>query len=241
MESVTQSSPGPDATPLSLAGIEPFGVGGRRKCYVHPLDPSKCVKVLRQDDKRTRRHKKSRLIPSSIRREHDNNEDERIVLERIEKRLGHEMREHLPKCYGYHPTDEGPGLVLDLVRDADGKISRTLRELFTEGFEPKQFRQAFDEFSAFLLQNRILTRNLHDHNLVASHREDGSWKLYLIDGVGDPAWLPLARWSKSLARKKVRKRIDAAWPRFEAFWQAGGVTEKMRRESTWDQGLLRHR
>ncbi|NDV61736.1 hypothetical protein G0Q06_04670 [Puniceicoccales bacterium CK1056] len=241
MDKTAQQSPDQSATLLTLKGLEPFGVGGRRKCYVHPSDPSKCVKVLRRDDKRTRRHKKSKLIPSAIRREHDNNEEERIVLERIENRIGLKMREHLPKCYGYEATDEGPGLVLDLMRDADGKISRSLRELFTAGFEPDQFRQAFDEFAAFLLENRVLTRNLHDHNLVARHLAGGAWKLYLIDGVGDPAWLPLARWSSHLGRKKVQKRISTAWPRFEAFWKSGGVSEKMRQESTWDQGLLRHR
>lgn len=241
MQATHQSIDDPAKTPLALAGLEPFGVGGRRKCYVHPLDPAKCVKVLRQDELRTRRFKKSPLIPAFLRREHDNNEHERKILNRIEKRLGSSMREHLPKCYGYESTDAGPGLVLDLIRDHDGRISRSLRELFTTGFEPEQFRPAFHVFAAFLLEHRILTRNLHDHNIVASARADGGWRLYLIDGVGDPAWLPLARWSRRLGRKKVQKRIDAAWPRFEEFYKSGGVTEQMRRESTWDQGMLRHR
>ncbi|MEM7791352.1 MAG: YrbL family protein [Verrucomicrobiota bacterium] len=226
---------------LSLKDKEPFGVGGRRMCYVHPENPDRCIKVLRVDDQRTRRFKKSVLIPSALRREHDNNEHERTELLKIEKRIGEAIRQHLPKCYGYQMTDVGRGLVLDLCRDHDGKISRSMRELFTLDYKPDQFRPAFDEFADFLLQHHVLTRNLHDHNIVAQHRADNTWRLYLIDGLGDPAFLPLAEWVKALGTKKIKKRIAAAWPRFEAFWKSGGVTEKMQKESTWDQGLLRHR
>ena len=65
------SSATPDPV-LALKGLEPFGVGGRRLCFVHPLDPKKCVKVLRTDERRTVRHKKT-IIPAHWRREYDNN------------------------------------------------------------------------------------------------------------------------------------------------------------------------
>lgn len=229
-----------DSATLQIGHLEPFGVGGRRSCYVHPLDPSKCIKVLRTDERRTRRLKKTK-VPQAFRREYDNNEHERLIIVGLAKRLGDCLPEHLPQCYGYESTDLGPGLVLDLVRDTDGKIGRSLRELFTAGHHPDEFKEAFDEFGQFLLKHRVLTRNLHDHNLIASAQEDGSWKLYLIDGLGDPAWLPLARWFPAIAKKKIQKRLKVAWPRFEAFWKTGGVTDKMRTESTWDQGMLRHR
>ena len=226
---------------LKLSGTEPFGVGGRRECYVHPLDASKCVKVLRTDERRTVRVKKSRVVPAWMRREYNNNEHERRILVSLENRIGKQMQKHIPLCYGYEPTDKGPGLVLDLVFDHDRQISRSLRELFTLGHKPAEFREAFDEFASFLLQHFVVTRNILDHNVVASLSEDGSWRISMIDGFGDPAWVPLAAWFKSYGRRKIHRRVRDAWGRYEQFYETGGVTDEMRNNSTWDQGMLRHR
>ena len=87
----------------------------------------------------------------------------------------------------------------------------------------------------------MLTRNLLDHNLVVEMQADGPGPIYLIDGFGDPAWIPFSRWVPALGRAKVRKRLDEAWRRFEKFAAAGGVTEELIRESSWGQGMLKHR
>lgn len=238
-----QSLPASSATPdpvLALKGLEPFGVGGRRLCFVHPLDPKKCVKVLRTDGRRTVRHKKT-LIPAHWRREYDNNAHEKRILEDLEKRIGPAMADHLPRSYGMAATDLGPGLVLDLVRDHDGGISRSIRELITTGYDLSKLRASFDEFGRFLSEHLVLTRSLLDHNLVVEMRAGGPGRIFLIDGFGDPAWLPLSGWIPALGRAKVARRIDEAWHRFEKFAAAGGVSEELRRSSSWDQGFLRHR
>ena len=226
---------------LILKDKTPFGVGGRRACYVHPGDSSRCVKVLRSDEGRTIRLAKKTNFFTKFRRQYNNNEDEARELKRVHRRIGDAMSRHLPLCYGYEETDLGPGLVLDLVSDADGRISRSIREMISTGFDLQELRPAYDEFGKFLLDNVILTRNLHDHNMVAQHLEDGSWRIVLIDGVGDPSWVPLASWFRSLGEKKVRKRLATAWPRMEAFASKGGVTDDLRKSSSWDQGFLRHR
>lgn len=226
---------------LALKGLEPFGVGGRRLCFVHPLDPGKCVKVLRADDRRTVRLKKKRFVPASWRREYDNNAHEKRILEGIEKRIGSKMAQHLPRCYGMVPTDLGSGLVLDLVRDEDGRISRSIRELITVGYELPKLRSSFEEFCRFLSDNLVLTRSLLDHNLVVSMHADGPSRIVMIDGLGDPAWLPLARWIPMIGRAKVARRMDEAWCRYERLAASGGVSDELRRNSTWDQGILRHR
>ncbi len=227
---------------LKLENLEPFGVGGRRECYVHPENASRCVKVLRTDDRRTiRLSAKRRWVPPRWRREYDNNADEARELHRVHLRIGDVMAAHLPLCHGFEETDLGPGLVLDLVRDHDGRISRSIRELASTGVDPGRLEAAYKEFSGFLLSHRILTRNLHDHNLVAKDLGNDRWRLMLIDGVGDPAWLPLARWIPFLGRRKVAKRLARAWPRIVSFAKSGGVTDELREESSWDQGFLRHR
>lgn len=227
---------------LALSGLEPFGVGGRRLCFVHPHDPTRCVKVLRQDDQRTVRLKrKRRILPAALRRTYDNNRHEQKVLDGLYRRIGPAMAAHLPLCYGRVETDLGPGLELDLVRDADGRISRSLRELITLGEDLERLKPAWRTLGDFLMRHRVLSRNLLDHNIVASQGEDGGYTLYLIDGLGDPAWFPFARWVPALARRKIARRIQQAWPRFERFARKGGVTREMREKSTWGQGILAHR
>lgn len=226
---------------IHLHEKEPFGIGGRRLCFEHPHDRSKCIKVLRHDDRRTIRGKRSGFVPAQLRRKYDNNADERQILEDLYRRVGPAMSEHLPVSHGMADTDRGPGLVLDLVRDFSGQISRSLRELISTGHELETFRDAYDEFGEFLTRHMILTRSLLDHNLAMQEREDGSWKMYLIDGFGDPAWLPIARWVPSVGLRKIRRRLSGAWPRFQELIRQGGVTPEMIAQSSWSQGFLNHR
>ena len=224
---------------VELNNLEPFGVGGRRLCYVDPRDPGRCIKVLRKDDRRTVRSQ-SGLIPNRFRREYNNNTHEQKELSKVFKRVGDEASECLPRCHGTIDTDLGTGLVLDLIRDHDGKISRSLRELVSTGHQPSEFREAFDVFSQHMIRHAILSRAILDHNLATQHRADGSWQLYLIDGLGDPAWIPFARFSRRLAQKKIKRRLEKFWPKLEKL-AATPVTAELIEESTWGQGFLNHR
>ena len=227
---------------LRLSGLTPFGVGGRRLCFVHPQDPSKCVKVLRTDERRTVRTRKSPFIPAALRREYDNNADELRELLAIEKQIGREaMSRNLPLQHGMIATDLGPGLVLDLMRDEDGGISRSVRELVTRGVPLLELRAAFDDLGAFLLNHRIVTRQIHDHNLAACRINEVGWRFFIVDGLGDPAFLSFINRIPTLAVKRINRNLQRAWQRFEQFASSGGVTEKMIRESTWGQGMLNHR
>ena len=227
---------------IQLANSTPFGVGGRRACYVHPEDASKCIKVLRQDAQRTVRiQKKGNLFPRSWRREYDNNAHEEKLLSRIHAQIGSKMASHLPMCYGFVSTDLGKGLVLDLIRDHDGKISRSLREWITLGIDLESIKPAFMDLGNFLIEHSILTRHILDHNLALSLGKSGGRTFYLIDGIGDAAWLPLAQWFRTLGRLKIKRKLDAAWPRFKAFATNGGVTDQLKENSSWGQGILQHR
>ena len=205
---------------LTLSSQQPFATGGRRVCYVHPDDPHRCVKVLRQDRSTKHRLSGNSWVPARWRRAYDNNADEQRTLEALQRRLGCEVTSrHLPVCYGICETDLGPGLELDLIRDCDdgevGPIARDLRHYRQSAVSADRFRPAFDTFGAWLLKHRVLTRMLHDHNLVAQKQADGGWRLVLIDGIGDRAWIPVRRWVKSAARRSVQQRLVTGWARIE--------------------------
>lgn len=126
--------------PLQLKQLTPFGVGGRRLCYVHPESPQLCVKVLRRDPERTIRIRKSKSwTPNHLRREYDNNQDERHSLEHLQRRIGSSMRSHFPWCHGEVEPELDPGLVFDMIRDCDGKMFYSLREHMTRGIQLEQF------------------------------------------------------------------------------------------------------
>lgn len=205
---------------LNLDGVEPFGVGGRRLCFVHPEDETKCIKVLRSDDERVIRSQKS-LIPVKWRRIYDNNAHEQKELARIYSQAGAAMAAHFPMVHGEVDTTLGKGLVLDLMRDEDGAIARDVRVLLQAGFPLDELRSVFNQFGNFLLQYRILTRNLLDHNLVVTMGKQGPKRMYMIDGMGDPAWVPIARWIPMLGRRKIEKRLATAWQRFENYSKKG--------------------
>ena len=78
-------------------------------------------------------------------------------------------------------------------------------------------------------------------NLLFHKTSMGSARLVIIDGLGDPAWLPMARWFRPLGRNKMRRRVAVAWPRIEAFAERGGVTPEQLETSSWGQGFLKHR
>ena len=224
---------------VELSHQEPFGIGGRRLCYVDPRDPGQCTKVLRNDERRTVRTRPG-LIPNRFRREYNNNTHEEKELSQVFKRVGDQASECLPRCHGTIETDLGPGLVLDLIRDHDGQISRSLRELVSTGHQPSEFREAFETFSRFMIRHTILSRAILDHNLATQHRADGTWHLYLIDGLGDPAWLPFARFSRRLAQTKIKRRLEKFWPKLEKL-ATKPVTTDLIEKSSWGQGFLNHR
>jgi hypothetical protein len=172
---------------------------------------------------------------------YDNNLEELVELQRLDRRLGSALNCHLPRSYGMAATDLGPGLVLDLMRDADGGISRSIRELITIGLDLAELKPAFNALSEFFIKHAVVTRQLLDHNIVARHESDGTWTLFLIDGLGDPSWIPVSRWLPRFAVAKIRRNLARSWTRFESFAAAGGVSETMRNSSQWGQGLLNHR
>tara|TARA_A100001037_G_scaffold243968_1_gene224747 strand:- start:59 stop:787 length:729 start_codon:yes stop_codon:yes gene_type:complete len=233
------NQPPNDSFEVILRSHKPFGIGGRRLCFVDPRNDHRCIKVLRQDERRTVRSQ-THWIPQRWRRVYDNNAHEQRELATVFKRIGPNASQCLPRCYGPIETDLGPGLVLDLIRDHDGKISRSLRELVSIGYAPTTFRAAFETFAEFMVENSILSRAILEHNLAAQHRQDGSWHLFLIDGLGDPAWLPFARFSRHLAQAKIKRKLEAFWPRLERLADEPVAPETVA-NSNWGQGFLDHR
>jgi hypothetical protein len=171
---------------LSLSAQRPFAQGGNRLCFVHPLRREWCVKV-----------------PCPAAKVDDNTVEEQELSGLPSAALG-----HVPRLHGWVATDLGRGLITDLFRDADGRVSCNLKWwLCQHGMQPG-LEEAINEFGRFIKTGVVPTKTLLPHNLVAQRLGPARWKLWLIDGFGvghaiPVAWQPLW-WRAWRARARVK-------------------------------------
>ncbi len=199
---------------IQLSLDDAFARGGNRLCYVDPRNGDRCIKVL--IPKRSPRAKRAKAVgvkkfrPLSY---YDDNLRELKTYQRLEASFGDEIWAHLPRTQGMVATTLGDGIVTDLIRNYDGAISGCLKtKLRATGYD-QNFRDAVNQFVEYLRRTGLPSRDLLLHNLVAKDVDaSGRFKMYLIDGFGSSDILPLVYWSKSLARRKVERKIT----RFEA-------------------------
>jgi hypothetical protein len=183
-----------------------FALGGRRVCYVHPHDASRCVKVFGVNgDPRERRRKAvwyKRCRPLYW---FDDNRREWSAFREL-MRHDEAIWTHFPRCYGLIDTSMGLGIVTELLRDSDGTIVRSLPDFVAAEGRTPELMQALEAFYAMLRRHLVITRDILDHNLVVQRRAEGL-RIVMIDGFGSAEMLPLSSWFRALGRRKVERKI----------------------------------
>lgn len=191
---------------LRLAHIEPFAIGGTRRCYVHPDDETLCVKVLRGDRTPSAR----RAVATGWRqlKRLGSFDDQRKELKayRHLTRRGQLDWSHVPRFYGTVETDRGLGIVTALLRDWDGGYPKNLEELLPGGMNDV-LDAAIAEFKDWLRRNLFLTRDLLPHNIIAVADGPERYRLVIVDGIGNSEFVPLSHWFKVCARLKIERKI----------------------------------
>jgi hypothetical protein len=197
------------SNPLILEGLQPFATGGGRDCYIYPDNQNLCIKVARKgrspEERRLRVPWWKRWRKPAYK--YDDNLRDFSALNALEHDSPPETWQHLPRCYGWVDTDRGMGLVTDLVRDADGQISRTLRQHIQTSTQASLIQSAVDDFSNFWLSQSIPVRSLFTDNIVAQVQADGALRLVVIDGFGTTVLFPWYTWGKHLGKIRARQMI----------------------------------
>ena len=191
---------------LKLAHLEPFAIGGTRRCYIHPQDERLCVKVLRPDRTPAARHRQAkgwRRLKGE--RGFDDQRKEQKAYAALLKRGQRDWR-HVPRYQGSVTTDQGVGIVTDLQRNHDGHFPFNLEELLPRGMTAA-LAEAIDEFQTWLRRDLFLSRDLLPHNIIAVAESPNRYRLMIVDGIGNSELLPLSSWSKHCARLKVERKI----------------------------------
>lgn len=180
---------------LILQSSQLIARGWHRECYEHPQDAKRCVKVVvNGNDAETRR--------------------EQAYYRFLEKRL--KNWHSVPRFHGNVATNLGDGAVFDLVRDADGKVSRTLADYLDHEADFRHHApallSAMESLLTYQLENNVLTMSLKPYNLLFQLEADGKGSMQIIDNLGNADWIPLCNYSPFFGRRKIKRK----WKKFLA-------------------------
>lgn len=204
---------------MILQGVEPFARGGNRLCFVHPEDPGLCVKVRRPDftleDLRRKKGFPKNLRPLSS---FDDNREEFRVVRALKESYGDGVFAHVYRCHEFVETDLGAGLVTELIRDGNGKISVSLKQYLWEAGYTPQCREAVRRLSDFWLELLIPSRDLLTHNIVVQCDAAGNIvRTVVIDGLGSATVIPFQWLPRPFRTARVKKKIGKLNERIDQF------------------------
>jgi hypothetical protein len=169
---------------------DPVGKGKERACFIHPDDPQKAIKIPHGD------------ISEQSRREIR-------FYQKLYKHGGSDQ--HIPRFYGLYETNLGTGIVVDMIRDQDGEISRPLNWYLAEGYPIEDFEPYLDELRQSFLQNLIIfNHDMTVGNLLFQKASATCARLVAIDGLGDVVVVDWLDVFPALVRRKISRR----WERF---------------------------
>ena len=204
---------------IDLSGSTPFAEGGNRKCFIHPAQSDRCLKVvhpglLEKIIKNKPWYKKFRSKDSFD----DNLREQEAYKQKALMVDNPEIWKHLAQWYGMVETNIGLASETELIKN-NGQIAETLENyLFSNGLT-NEIKIAINEFHQWLRDNLILTKNLIPHNLVIKSEKD-EMIIKIIDGLGSQAFVPLPNHSTFFAKRYVERRIELMWNRIN--WDLSG-------------------
>lgn len=201
--------------PIELSRSEPFAIGGTRKCYVHPDDETRCIKVLRSDRTPLERRKTATGMRKFRSLRHwDDQLKEQVAYKQLMSRHGSVLWNHIPEFHEVVATDLGTGIVTTVFRNHDGNFPLNLDQQIPLGID-EPLRVAINEFKRWLRSELVLTRNLLPHNIIAVRDTAHTCRLVIVDGLGNSEWIPIASWFKTVARLKIERKIARFEERIE--------------------------
>ena len=204
---------------IDLNGVTPFAEGGNRRCFVHPNNPNRCLKVIHSGLLETIIKNKPWYKKLRSSESFDDNLRERDAYNQKALRNDNsETWKHLAKWYGMVETTIGAASETELIKN-ENLVAETLESyLFANGFTD-EIKLSIEQFHDWLRKNLILTKNLIPHNLVLK-RVNNDIIIKIVDGLGSQAFIPLPDYSNFFAKRYVERRIELMMSRIR--WDLSG-------------------
>lgn len=180
--------------------------GARRLCMVHPEDPGKCVKVAMW----------YRHIPQ-LKRDLDAYRAVKPILKDFIPTYEEE----------FVPTNLGPGLVCEVIKDDDGEPSRMLSECLEKGLADKRTLAQLAIFARLVMENSIPFYDMNPNNFLVQIK-NGKQRLLYIDlkyynDYKPWIYLHLEKFIPALSRMIVKRRLKRLFRKIEAYKKRTGL------------------
>lgn len=162
---------------IPLSEQTPLGAGRHRKCYMHPDNARRCIKVI-------------------YNREHGGDKEIRRELSYY-ARLSRYLTDWsaIPRYYGTVETDCGTGYVYDMITDFNGAPSITLTEFAAQCRYEEDvavLRQLLKKLKRYLFDNHIVTMSLKPQNVLCQRISESEVVPVVCDNLGESTFIPLA-------------------------------------------------
>lgn len=183
---------------ITLDPTTKFGKGLHREVFVHPENENLCIKVVTYGNQQETKR-------------------EQAYYRQLQKRnIAWDL---LPKFHGNVDTNLGPGAVFDVIRDPNGKVSKTLEHYLADAEFVENNRQdiqtALKNLKQYLLQYHIMSMAIKPKNVLYQLADNGPGNLFIIDNIGNSDFIPICNYVHFLADQKISRR----WDRFINKWQ----------------------
>ncbi len=180
---------------INLDKADMFAKGHHRECYIHPENNNLCIKITVDKNLNARQTQR-----------------EKKYYRYLEKRnISWDM---IPRYYGDIMTNRGVGSVFDLISDHDGSVSKTLSYYISSNKVTEENYSSIENLlcllKGYLIEQRIITSMGH-RNIVCQRNKSEISRLFIVDNIGNPDFIPLCNHNNFLAKKKIYRR----WKRFE--------------------------
>lgn len=175
-----------------MANIEPLfltddlflGKGEHKAVYVHPNDPTLCVKILfKKPDPDLKRELKYR----------------RSLGSRAEKML------LFTKYFGEVETNKGTGYVFERIVNFDGTNCITLKDYFNEFDSIENLVSLLLRFKAEYFNEKCVLFDADDGNFLVQWSSATHSRIRIIDNIGSSAAIPILYYSDYLLNKRAIK------------------------------------
>ena len=177
-----------------------LGKGRERKCFIHPLDEKKVIKIVYREDQKL-----------------NQNEMEYEYIKFLHKKNINFL--HLTNCYGSIETNLGIGYIFDRVVNYDGKTPKSFKYLVMNHIlEEKKELELIEELKKYIFENNILFVDIALSNILCQEYEKNKYRLILTDGIGGKRKglkSKLYYYSKLFTKYKVKKQWKKFLKRYE--------------------------
>ncbi|MBQ3666748.1 MAG: hypothetical protein II913_01600 [Elusimicrobiaceae bacterium] len=191
---------------LDLSNAVLIGKGTHKKCFIHPQDPTRCVKVAYNELGKRDLNREVKYLSGGYRRKH--------------------ISTVLPRFYGTVQTSLGEGYVVDFLKNADGTPCLSLKTWLENPALDAQLdpliQQAMLLLKRKIREEQVLSLAIYPENILFQKDNAGNYRPFLVNDLGNAARIPLAYWVEGVRLRSIDKR----WQEFLNRAKAQSVPER---------------